>query len=98
MSSHVYNSLKQNSCERLKQEAKRLDGIIKNNKPAFIPEINTLCEEGELVDNVDDIVKLGTVMMIVMGGRYNDDEDLLSEEMHTILKEARLPILIVPEY
>ncbi|MEJ5962043.1 hypothetical protein [Pedobacter immunditicola] len=88
-----------NSYEYLEKEVKRLQGILSSNQLSFNPDIFYLSEEGELADNIFNVLKKESVMMIVKGGCFDHDEDdLLGNEFQTILKRVRLPVLIVPEY
>jgi len=88
-----------NSYEYLEKEVKRLKGIANCNELSFNPEIFYLSEEGELADNIFEVLKNERIMLIVKGGRFDHDEDdLVGVSFQAILKRVRLPILIVPEY
>lgn len=88
-----------NSYALLELEVKRLQQIIKANKATFRPDIFYISEEGSLAENIVDLTKKENIMMIVKGGCFNHDEDdLLGLAFLNVLKQVRLPILIVPEY
>jgi len=89
----------QNSYDYLEKEVKRLQGILNSNQASFNPHIFYLSEEGELADNIFQVLKKESIMMIVKGGCFeHEEDDLLGIAFQTILKRVRLPILIVPEY
>jgi hypothetical protein len=88
-----------NSYAYLEMEAKRLQQLIEANESAFRPDIFYISEEGSLVDNIFNITKKENIILIVKGGCFNHDEDdLLGLEFLTVLKQVKLPILIIPEY
>jgi len=96
---NAVTKFQKNSYALLELEAKRLQQIIKTNNPAFRPDIFYISEEGTLAENIFNITKKENITLIVKGGCFNHDEDdLLGLEFLTILKQVKLPILIIPEY
>ncbi len=85
--------------EQLQNEVKRLQTILSCDKPSFCPEIFYINEEGNMTDNIFNVLEKESVIMIVKGSQFeHDEDDLLDTDMINVLRKVRLPILIVPEY
>ncbi|MET3115600.1 nucleotide-binding universal stress UspA family protein [Pedobacter sp. CG_S7] len=95
------NILAQKSKEELGKELKRLEAVMEGatTTTGFKPKLICLQGEGALCDNILHILSLNDVIMVILGGRKKNNDDLLfGLEINSILTHVPIPAVVVPEF
>lgn len=81
------------------KEKDRLNAMVNGRrKSSFTPTIQSYCSEGELSENVRDVLEKENIVMIVMGGRpLRNNDYLFCVEIDEVLYSTQRPVLVVPE-
>ncbi|MEO6520837.1 MAG: universal stress protein [Mucilaginibacter sp.] len=82
----------------MEHQREALEAIIGNMPTDHKPGLHTICCEGDLADNVNEIIKTRDIEMIVMGeGDHGfTSHFFFSSEITAIIEHASKPILVFP--
>lgn len=86
-----------------KRRLERLAELLEPEDPAatgqFSPIINLQCGEGNLGENVADIIKHQSIELIVMGSKTSStfDHILYGSDTNSVIKHTTRPVLVIPQ-
>ena len=94
-----YTAFKDESITQMKNECRRLQEIITNQKlPSGKVSIDSLNLAGTVADHLGTILKQNDITLILMGARRKIAGDFLfGSTINAVIQKANCPVLIVPQ-